>query len=116
MVPLCASAFFVHSFLLSYLNLQFQSNSHHYFFETSVGDYQFFSGLAKVQDALLTNSPLPTSLSQTYLQYYHDYFNLHYISFGEIEDFHAAFTNIFMLDICNGMKTAYGSSKIASSC
>jgi hypothetical protein len=115
-IPLCASAFFIHSFVVSYLNLQFQADAHHYFYQTSVGDYQFFSGLAKVQQALLTNSPLPTSLSQTYLLYYHEYFGLHYNTFGYIDDFHEAFVDIFMTDICNGSSTPYGSSKIPQSC
>jgi len=116
LIPICASAFFIHSFVLSYLNLQFQASSHHYFFQTSAGDYQFFSGLSQVQQALLTNSPLPTSLSQTYILYYHDYFGLHYNTFGYINDFHTAFTDIFMLDICNGVSTPYGTSKIPVSC
>lgn len=48
LIPLIATAFFLHSFLQSYFNLTFQSNSYHYFFLTSLGDYQFYSGLAQV--------------------------------------------------------------------
>jgi len=85
------------------MNLSFQTDSHHYFFLTSQGDYKFYSGLAKIQQAIITNSTIPTSLSQDYILYYRDYFDLHYSTFGKIDDFHQTFTDVFMLDICHGI-------------
>lgn len=48
-IPFFAVAYFIHSFVLSYVNLNFQANSYHYFFETAAGDYKFYSGLAAIQ-------------------------------------------------------------------
>lgn len=63
LIPILATAYFVHSFAESYVNLNFQYQSYHYFFLTSQGDYNFYSGLAQIQNALLTNAPVPNSLS-----------------------------------------------------
>lgn len=44
--------------------------------------------------------------------YYRDYFNIHYDTFGYINDFHQTFSDVFMLDICNGNPTPYGNTSI----
>ena len=116
LIPIFATAYFVHSFVQSYLSLDFQNQSYHYFTLTSRGDYTFFSGLASIQSALLDKTSIPNSLSETYISYYRDYFDMHFTTFGYVDDFHQAFTSIFMLDTCKGMSSAYGSTKIAASC
>lgn len=73
-----------------------------YFAYTAKADYQFYGGLAKIQDALLSHQIPPTNLSDVYIQYYRDYFDLHYNTFGHITDFHLFFTDLQMLDICSG--------------
>jgi hypothetical protein len=115
-IPIVGLGFFIHSFVTNYLNLSFQASSYHYFFLTSQGDYTFYSGLASIQAATLSSQPLPVSASGNYILYYRDYYNLHYNTFGYIDDFHQAFTDIFMLDVCNGTSTAYGSTQITQSC
>lgn len=47
-----------------------------------------------------------------YILYYRDYFDNHYNTFGFVDDFHQVFTDVFMLDICNGIDTIYGSTSI----
>jgi len=44
--------------------------------------------------------------------YYRNYFDLHYNTFGSINDFHQTFTDVFMLDICHGINTPYGNTSI----
>lgn len=116
LIPLFAVAFFVHSFVQSYTSLAFQQQSYHYFFLTSQGDYTFYSGLADIQNALLTNSTPNTALSETYISYYRNYFDLHFSTFGYLNDFHQTFTDIFMLDTCNGTNSPYGNTQIIESC
>ena len=68
--------------------------------------------MSAIQRAYLTNTSVPSGYRQAYILYYRDYFDLHYETFGYIDDFHQAFTNTFMLDTCNGSSTIYGSTQI----
>ena len=115
-IPVVGLGFFLHSFITSYLNLNFQGSAYHYFSLTSQADLNFYTGLAGFQTAVLNNQSLPNDYSKQYMVYYRDYFNLHFSTFGYVDDFHQAFTDIFMTDICNGMDTPYGSTKIPVSC
>lgn len=63
LIPIFATAYFVHSFVQSYVSLTFQFQSYHYFTLTSRGDYTFFSGLSDIQAALLDKTAIPNSLS-----------------------------------------------------
>jgi hypothetical protein len=116
LIPLLATAYFVHAFAQSYASLAFQHQSYHYFFLTSQGDYNFYSGLSQIQTALLTNSPVPNSLSEAYIAYYRSYFDIHFATFGYVNDFHQTFTDVFMLDTCAGTNSPFGSTQIVESC
>ena len=115
-IPIFACAYFIHSFVISYVHLNFQLQSYHYFFLTSQADYNFYSGLSSIQSSLINKTPMPNFLSKFYIGYYKDYFDLHFTTFGYINDFHNAFTSVFMLDTCNGTSSIYGSTKIDLSC
>ncbi len=111
-IPIFACAYFIHSFVVSYIHLNFQLRSYHYFFLTSQADYNFYTGLSSIQSSLINKTPIENSLSKFYLGYYKDYFDLHFETFGYINDFHQAFTSTFMLDTCVGMDEIYGSTRI----
>ncbi len=116
LIPLFSAAFFLQTFITSYISLTFQASSYDYFSLTSLGDYKFFSGLAKIQDSLIKNTTIPTGLSTNYLLYYRDYFNVHYNTFGYLDPFHQSFTSLLMQDICNGTQSAYGLTAVPASC
>ena len=115
-IPLFGAGFLLHAFVTNYQNLEFHSNSSHYFFLTSEGDYKFYSGMADIQSAYINNATVPTAYSENYILYYKDYFDLHYYTFGYVDDFHQAFTSTFMTDTCTGVNTTYGSTQVAESC
>lgn len=93
-LPLIATFYFIQSFYNCYTNLSFFSASLPYISYTSQGDYFFQGGLAQIKQALIKQIPLQSNLSDTYISYYRDYFNAHYLTYGSIESFHSYFTDI----------------------
>jgi hypothetical protein len=101
-IPAMALFFFVQTYVYSNTNLTFVKNSLRYVHLTSNADNIFFEGLSHIQSSLINDTTFPTNLSFNYLSYYREYFDLHYDTFGSIDEFHQLFTSLFMLDICKG--------------
>jgi hypothetical protein len=55
--------YFVHTYAINSNYLKFGQAASDYFLLTSQGEYRFYSGLARIQQAALTAQPLPTTLS-----------------------------------------------------
>jgi hypothetical protein len=69
---------------------------------TSKADNTFYGGIGQVQNAILNKGSPQGGLTNSYLEYYREYFDVHYETFGQIPAFHKAFTSVFMEDICDG--------------
>jgi hypothetical protein len=102
LIPFLAQGFFVDSFFSSYTSLQFMYDSVPYVALTSKADNTFYGGIGQVQNAILNKGSPQGGLTNSYLEYYREYFDVHYETFGQIPAFHKAFTSVFMEDICDG--------------
>lgn len=85
LIPLLAQAFFIESFIKSYISLHFMHESVPYVVLTSQADYNFYKGIGIIQTAVLTHGTTQIGLTNVFLEYYREYFNSHYITFGLID-------------------------------
>lgn len=117
-IPLFFVGYFAHSYAVSAASLGFQIAALPYFRMTASGDYEIYTKYAEISAAVLASDSAFDGMhvGTRLREYYRKYNNLHYDSFGEVEDFHEAWTDIFYLDTCPGLMSPLGNTTVPESC
>ena len=117
-IPLFFVGYFIHSYVASAASLAFQTAALPYFRLTAAADTQLYTKYAQIANAVLAADTAFDGfhVGTQLREYYRSYNNLHYDSFGEVPDFHEAWTDVFYLDICPGLMSPLGNTTIPESC
>lgn len=116
LLPLLYCGFVIHAYILSSANLSFQHYANFYVRLTASGDYEFYSVMSRFGEQLLVGNHTAVAEFSDLRDYYRDYLSKHYASYGNKRQFHLAFMDILVGNVCAGEETPYGNTSLPVSC
>jgi hypothetical protein len=117
-IPLFFVGYFIHSYTVSVININFQTVALPYFRLSPFADFQLYSNFTQIEEAILNpnSSVNGFAIGTQFREHFRSYMEVHYNSFGYVPAFHEAWNDLYFLDICPGQLSPMGNTTIQEGC